>query len=132
MTAPTKGQTMKSPARTRPAGPERKQPRPQSSVAAAKPEAPAQSHGLRKTALTKQGKAIELLRRPEGATLEMLVKETGWQKHSLRGFMAGTVRKKLKLSLSSEKTEGIRTYRIRSSKVLAKLDATKKTARRIR
>jgi hypothetical protein len=40
------------------------------------------------------------------------VKETQWQEHSVRGFLAGTVRKKLKLPLLSEKIDGVRTYRI--------------------
>jgi hypothetical protein len=44
--------------------------------------------------------------------LDALVKETQWQKHSVRGFLAGTVRKKLTLPLLSEKVDGIRTYRI--------------------
>jgi hypothetical protein len=61
---------------------------------------------------TKQGRILALLQRPKGASLDALVKETQWQKHSVRGFLAGTVRKKLKLPLLSEKTDGIRTYRI--------------------
>ncbi len=40
------------------------------------------------------------------------MKATGWQQHSVRGFFAGTVRKKLKLKLVSEKTDGRRIYRI--------------------
>jgi len=46
----------------------------------------------------------------------VLVKETGWQKHSVRGFLAGTVRKKLKLPLLSEKIDGVRNYRIGMTK----------------
>jgi hypothetical protein len=61
---------------------------------------------------SKQDTILVLLRRPEGAGLDLLVKETGWQKHSVRGFLAGTVRKKLKLPLLSEKIDGVRTYRI--------------------
>src|SRR5258708_21790396 len=60
---------------------------------------------------SKQDKIVALLHRPEGATLDVLVKETQWQKHSVRGFLAGTVRKKLKLPLLSEKIDGVRTYR---------------------
>ena len=60
---------------------------------------------------SKQDRIVALLQRPEGATLDALVKETEWQKHSVRGFLAGTVRKKLKLSLLSEKIDGVRNYR---------------------
>jgi hypothetical protein len=73
---------------------------------------------------SKQDKIVALLQRPEGATLDVLVKETQWQKHSVRGFLAGTVRKKLKLPLLSEKIDGVRTYRIGAGKA----DKTKKTS----
>jgi hypothetical protein len=73
---------------------------------------------------SKQDKIVALLQRPEGATLDVLVKETQWQKHSVRGFLAGTVRKKLKLPLLSEKIDGVRTYRIGAGKAAK----TKKTA----
>jgi hypothetical protein len=65
---------------------------------------------------SKQDKIVALLQRPKGATLDALVKETQWQKHSVRGFLAGTVRKKLKLALLSEKIDGVRTYRIGTGK----------------
>jgi hypothetical protein len=65
---------------------------------------------------SKQDRIVALLQRPKGATLDALVKESQWQKHSVRGFLAGTVRKKLKLSLLSEKTDGVRTYRIGKGK----------------
>jgi hypothetical protein len=65
---------------------------------------------------SKQDNVLSLLRRPEGASLDTLVKATGWQKHSVRGFLAGTVRKKLKLPLVSEKVDNIRTYRIGKAK----------------
>jgi len=61
---------------------------------------------------SKQDRVIALLRRPDGATLDVLVKATGWQQHSVRGFLAGMVRKKLKLPLRSEKVDGARIYRI--------------------
>jgi hypothetical protein len=73
---------------------------------------------------SKQDRIVALLQRPEGATLDALVKETEWQKHSVRGFLAGTVRKKLKLPLLSEKIDGVRTYRIGT----AKAAKTKKTS----
>jgi hypothetical protein len=65
---------------------------------------------------SKQDSVLALLRRPEGASLDALVKATGWQKHSVRGFLAGTVRKKLKQPLVSEKVDSVRTYRIAKAK----------------
>jgi hypothetical protein len=67
--------------------------------------------------VTKQEKVLGLLRRAKGASLETLMMETGWQKHTLRGFMAGTVRRKLRLTLISEKINGTRTYRIAPPKL---------------
>jgi Protein of unknown function (DUF3489) len=61
---------------------------------------------------TKQSAAIEMLRSPNGATIAALTKATGWQSHSVRGFLAGVVRKRLKLDLESAVVEGIRIYRI--------------------
>jgi hypothetical protein len=56
---------------------------------------------------------IEMLRRREGATIATITKSTGWQQHSVRGFFAGVVRKKLGLNLISEKTGTGRVYRIK-------------------
>ena len=62
---------------------------------------------------TKQQTCLNLLGRREGATIEHLQQATGWQKHSVRGFLAGAVRKKLGLTLISEKPDGgLRRYRI--------------------
>ena len=61
-----------------------------------------------------------MLRRNEGSTVAAVMKVTGWQKHSVHGFLAGVVRKKLGLNLVSEKAGGKRIYRIvagRSRKV---------------
>jgi hypothetical protein len=83
----------------------------------------AKSSPGRRNPHSKQDQIVTLLRQPGGATLDVLVKATGWQKHSVRGFLAGTVRKKLKLPLLSEKIDGIRTYRIGGSRAMK---ATKK------
>jgi hypothetical protein len=58
---------------------------------------------------------LSLLRSKEGATLEQLTKATGWQSHSVRGMMSGTIKKKMGLSIHSEKLEGVRTYKIQQS-----------------
>ncbi len=60
----------------------------------------------------KQARVIAMLRSPCGATIATIMQETGWQQHSVRGFLAGVVRKKLKLKLQSSKVEGHRIYRI--------------------
>ncbi len=63
---------------------------------------------------SKQQLCLELLRRPAGAGLEELQAATGWQAHSVRGFLSGTVKKKLGLTLNSDQTgDRPRRYRIR-------------------
>jgi hypothetical protein len=71
---------------------------------------------------------LGLLRRREGATLDALVKATGWQRHSVRGFLAGVVRGQLKLALVSEQIEGARTYRISGKPLAAKTKPARRTA----
>jgi hypothetical protein len=62
---------------------------------------------------SKKDAVIALLQRPNGATLTELMTATGWQAHSVRGFISGTLRKKLGLSLTSAKNAaGEHTYRI--------------------
>ena len=64
---------------------------------------------------SKAAKILELLKRPDGATSKELQKATGWQPHSVRGFLAGVVKRKLKLKLDSEKVGKERIYRIAKS-----------------
>ena len=62
---------------------------------------------------TKHAQLLQLLSRPDGANIEDMMQATGWQQHSVRGFLAGTVKKKMGLALTSSKSEGdVRRYRI--------------------
>lgn len=62
---------------------------------------------------SKQAKVIALLKRPGGATLDALMKATGWQRHTIRGAIAGALKKRLKLKVTSTKSaDGARVYRI--------------------
>jgi hypothetical protein len=64
---------------------------------------------------TKQAACLALLRGRDGASIDELQKATGWQAHSVRGFLAGAVKKKLGLALTSDKDAGgVRRYRILS------------------
>ena len=55
---------------------------------------------------------LAMLRTPDGTTIADIMKTTGWQQHSVRGFLTGVVRKRLKLDLASDKVDGERRYRI--------------------
>jgi hypothetical protein len=63
-------------------------------------------------AVSKQSRVVAMLQSPAGVTIAAMMKTTGWQQHSVRGFLAGVVRKKLKLKLDSKKIDGSRVYRI--------------------
>jgi hypothetical protein len=80
-----------------------------------KRSAPASSKSPARSA-TKHDRIIAMLRTSAGATIASLVTATEWQQHSVRGFLAGVVRKKLGLNLVSEQTDKGRVYRIRPGK----------------
>ena len=61
---------------------------------------------------SKQSRVIAMLQSPQGATIAAMMKATAWQQHSVRGFLAGVVRKRLKMKLSSKKVDGNRVYQI--------------------
>ena len=79
--------------------------KPARKAAHAKTPAPARSG-------TKTAKILKLLKQPGGVTLKELTKATGWQPHSVRGFLTAVVRNKLGLTLESEKSGEERVYRI--------------------
>src|SRR4051812_26409739 len=83
-------------------------------VAAARPSHPGkvEPNGGNANPGSKQSRVISLLRSPAGATIAAMMQATGWQQHSVRGFLAGVVRKRLKLKLESKKVDGTRRYQI--------------------
>lgn len=75
--------------------------------------------GVKKAGVARDGsksaKVLDLLKWPDGATLKELMKATGWQAHSVRGFLSGAVGKKMGLTVASTKGEdGERAYSIKS------------------
>jgi hypothetical protein len=91
---------------------------------AAKSAQPAVTDPESNEAASKQVRLIRMLQSPTGMTIAAMMKETGWQQHSVRGFLAGVVRKKLKLKLNSKKIDGSRVYRVDGA------DGAKPSARR--
>jgi len=63
---------------------------------------------------SKQARLIAMLQSQKGGTIDAMMKATDWQQHSVRGFLAGVVRKRLSLNLVSEKLADHRVYRIPS------------------
>ena len=65
---------------------------------------------------SKKAEVLELLRRKQGVTLAEIMKATGWQKHSVRGFLSGAVGKKMGLEVTSFRNDdGERTYKVASA-----------------
>jgi Protein of unknown function (DUF3489) len=107
--------TVRSTARTSAKRTSRKRP-----VASSKP-APAPG--------TKHARVIAMLRKPAGATITAIMAITDWQQHSVRGFLAGVVRKKLGLNLVSDQTDKGRVYRIKEGRASpAVTDRAQRTA----
>ena len=69
------------------------------------------SNTSKKKPATKLDLLIARLRQPDGATIDELMKATAWQSHSVRGAMAGTLKKK-GFSVTSTKTNGVRRYKL--------------------
>ncbi|MCP5231016.1 MAG: DUF3489 domain-containing protein [Zoogloeaceae bacterium] len=74
------------------------------------PDTPTETESAPKTRTpregTKQATLIAMLRAPDGATIEEIMAATGWQSHTVRGALAGALKKKLGLEVTSEKVEG--------------------------
>jgi hypothetical protein len=77
---------------------------------------------------TKRARIIAMLRTAGGATIAAMMTATDWQQHSVRGFLAGVVRRKLGLNLVSEPTDDGRIYRIRDGKASAAGNRLKQAA----
>ena len=94
---------------TRPAARKTRKSKPRSRSERSSPRAPSRPD-------TKHARILAMLRTPAGATIAAIMTATEWQQHSVRGFLAGVVRKKLGLNLVSEQTDKGRIYRIKDSK----------------
>ena len=72
---------------------------------------------------TKQARVIAMLLAPVGATVDTIAGAVGWQQHSVRGFLAGVIRKMLALNLISERGDKGRVYRVVEGKPEAAIAA---------
>ena len=107
--APTTGKAT-TPTEEKAAKPARKNAR---KAATPKPDGAATSDAPRTRENSKQAQVIAMLRRPEGATIAQICEATGWQSHTVRGTFAGAFKKKLGLTITSDKVEGNqRVYRL--------------------
>ena len=75
---------------------------------------------------SKQSRVIALLQSPTGTTIAEMMQATGWQQHSVRGFLAGVVRKRLKLKLESRKVDGNRVYQVAEASTASKANSSKR------
>ena len=90
-----------------------KKPTPAKKSTKAPKKAKSRAEGVREG--SKTAKVLDLLKRPGGATTKELIKATGWQPHSLRGFLSGTVRKKMGLAITSTNgDDGERSYSVKA------------------
>ena len=90
----------------------RKQRKPKAAKKA--PRKPVRTKKAAEPHVTKQAKVIDALCRPEGATIAEIMEMTGWQEHSVRGFISGAVKKKLGLTVERITEDGRVSYRIPS------------------
>ena len=82
----------------------------------AKPKAPPKTPKAKSLVENKRARIVKMLSAPKGTTIAAIVAATGWQQHSVRGFLAGVIRKRLGLNLVSEQGSKGRVYRVEDGK----------------